>query len=66
MKTDVNPPVRSKINWAAGIQSLANVGVWLMYAAGWIPKEAVVDALVVGNTASAGLIFVFRTFFTKP
>lgn len=66
MKAEINHPAKSKINLAASVQSLANIGVYFLNNYGFIPDAAVVDALVVANTASAGLIFVFRTWFTKP
>ena len=62
---DINPPIKSKINWTATIQSSVNVGSWWLYQQGYLPQEAMVDVLVVANTISAGVIYVFRTWFTK-
>tara|TARA_R110000772_G_scaffold45492_5_gene104243 strand:- start:4143 stop:4337 length:195 start_codon:yes stop_codon:yes gene_type:complete len=62
--TQINSPARSKINMAAGIQSLSNMGVYGLVHWGYIPQEAVMDALIVGNVASAAMIGTFRTWFT--
>lgn len=60
----INPPVKSKINGAATMQSCVNVGAWLLYQNGYIPQEAMIDVLVIANTISAGIIATFRTWFT--
>ena len=49
---------------AAGIQSLSNMGVYGLVHWGYIPQESVMDALIVGNVASAAMIGTFRTWFT--
>lgn len=66
MKTKINSAHQSKINYAAAFQALVNVGVYGLVKWGFIPQEAVLDALVVGNTVSAAVIGTFRTWFTTP
>jgi hypothetical protein len=66
MKTEINSATSSKINAAATLQSMVNVGAYVLYNQGYIPVEALADTLVVANTVSAGIIWVFRTWFTKP
>lgn len=66
MKTQINAPTASKINATAGIQSAVNMVAYALYNQGHIPAEALADALVIANTLSAALIWVFRTWFTKP
>jgi len=60
----MNKATVSKINYAASFQALVNVGVYWLAQRGIIPQDAVVDVLVIGNTFSATLIGVFRTWFT--
>lgn len=60
----MNRPTQSKINATAGIGSAVNVGVYILAQRDLIPQDAVVDALVVANVVSQGLIVVFRTWFT--
>lgn len=62
----MNPASKSKINYAAGVQALVNIAVYVLIKFDVIPKAAIADALVVANTLSAALIATFRTWFTKP
>ena len=64
MKTAINPVGQSKIAYTASIQSTVNVAIYMAISRGIIPQEAAVDALVVGNTVSGVLIYVFRRWFT--
>lgn len=66
MKEQINPTSRSKIAHTAGIQSAFNVLVYIAISRGVIPEEAAVDALLIANTVSGGLIYVFRRWFTVP
>ena len=66
MKTTINAPTASKINATAVIQAAVNLATYALYKRGYIPAEALADALVLANLVSAGLISVFRTWFTKP
>lgn len=61
----MNKPAKSKINYTAAFQAAVNVGVYFLANNGIIPQDAVVDALVIGNTFSAMLIATFRTWFTS-
>jgi hypothetical protein len=66
MKKTINSPLRSKINATAAITSATNVGIYFLAERGFIPADAVIDALVVGNVAAQALIAVLRSWFTKP
>ena len=62
MKTEINPPLASKINWTALAMALIGVAS----AFGFIPEEAqphiTEAALIVGPM----LVATWRTWFTKP
>lgn len=66
MKTEINPPTASKINLTAFITALLNILVYVAVHRDWIPQDAVVDVLVMGNMLAAALVGVFRTWFTDP
>lgn len=62
MKTQVNPPVRSKINFVALIIALFGV----IRALDIISPELEEALTQVALTAGPGLIITFRTWFTEP
>lgn len=62
MKTTINTPAMSKINWTALIVVLINIAV----VAGLIPGEYETHLAALANIAGPALIVVFRTWFTEP
>lgn len=62
MKTVINKPSLSKINWLALILALINIAA----VAGFIPKDYVPHVLSVANILGPTLIMVARTWFTEP
>lgn len=62
MKTQVNKPVKSKINWTALVMAL----IGLAATFDLIPAEAEEDVVTVTMIAGPALIGVFRTWFTEP
>ena len=62
MKTQINSPAVSKINWLAIIVALVNIAA----VAGYIPTEYVAHVLTIVNILGPALIIVARTWFTAP
>ena len=62
MKTEINKPVVSKINWLAIVIALVNI----VAALGYIPAEYMPHILTIVNTVGPAAIVVARTWFTAP
>lgn len=62
MKTQINSPLASKINWTALVMALVNI----VAVAGYIPEAYVPHVLSVVNLAGPALIVLFRSKFTDP
>ncbi len=62
MKTEINSPAVSKINWTA----LAIVAINVAVIAGYVPEEYEVQLATLVNIVGPALIVVFRTKFTNP
>lgn len=62
MKTQINSPKVSKINWTALVIALVGVASSLGYISEDI-KEQLTEAVMIGGPA---LIVVWRTWFTEP
>lgn len=62
MKTKINHPAQSKINWLAAL--LGFIG--LASALGWIPEDAAEHIIEIAVVVVPPLIIVARTWFTEP
>lgn len=62
MKTEVNRPINSKINWTSLLVAIIGLSV----AMDWIPTEVQKPLVEITLIAGPSLIIVFRTFFTNP
>lgn len=61
MKTQMNKPINSKINWTALVMAIIGVMVALDY----IPPEMEEDVITITMIAGPALIGVFRTWYTE-
>lgn len=62
MKTKVNSPVGSKINWTSLVVLLIGMATALDY----IPKEIEEYLVEITLIVSPVLVMTFRTWFTEP
>ena len=62
MKTQINRPATSKINWTALVMALVGIAV----AFDLIPPEAEEPIVTATMIAGPALIATFRTWFTEP
>ncbi len=66
MKTQINPPAVSKINWAASLTALLNAAIGMSVANGWMTPAQAVPISTIASVALNALIVLFRSKFTDP
>lgn len=62
VKTSINAPALSKINWTAIAIAAINVAV----VSGAVPAEYEAPLITIANTLGPALIVIFRTWHTEP
>jgi len=66
MKTKINPPAVSKINWAASLTALLNAAIGMSVVNGWMTAAQAVPISTITTVVLNALIVLFRTKFTNP